>query len=103
MRYFKATDGKVTVFRGSAMQVFRAANFRTEMLTKGWSPIGEISFSLVRAGGNRPAVEISAAEYEALQAAKRARIARDYGAADVSKSNSPQSSWVRNKELETAS
>jgi hypothetical protein len=97
IRYFKATDGVITVFRASATRVYASAWFTTE----GNRPIGDIGFSGKPLPlGKYPAVEITKAEYEALQAAKLERVK---AAGENPKwATSPQSSWVRNAALTEA-
>ena len=85
-RYFKATDGKITVFRASKTRVYRSARIH-----------GVISFST---GGNpspgwHPAVEIDQAEYVRLNSIKTKRIA----AAAGQRFAGPQDSWVENADL----
>jgi hypothetical protein len=102
-RYFKATDGQVTVFRQAnagktGAGYFRWAHFRTDDLTHGPAPVGEISWSIGWREGAWPAEEIDAAAYKTLAVLKARRIRRDYGEhANVA---SRLTSWVRNAELE---
>jgi hypothetical protein len=97
-RYFKATDGRVTVFRATSRVGYRYARFTTQELTRGPTPIGDIVFSLGTTGGGFPAIEIDAVEYQALRAAKIDRQHRDCpGVGGFTKS--PRASWVRNVDL----
>jgi hypothetical protein len=84
-RFFKATDGDVTVFRASDTKVYQSA-------TKDrWT----ISFSSKPAGlGAMPAVEITKAEYTALVALKQARVQASGGR--HSDGGAPGDSWVAN-------
>jgi hypothetical protein len=99
-RYFKATDGRVTVFRAPSRAVYRWAHFRTEETTYGWAPFGEISFSFGRRDGAYPTIEIDAAEYTTLRVLKARRIVLN-GERAPGVLRSPQNSWVRNAELES--
>jgi hypothetical protein len=102
-RYFKATDGQVTVFRQSRHDVFRSADFRSELMTRGWSLVGSISFvvTLPWHPDSFATKEISAAEYNTLAVLKERRLLADYCAqAALAASRSPQNSWVRNADLE---
>jgi hypothetical protein len=97
LRYFKATDGQITVFRASATRAYASAWFTTE----GNRPIGDIGFSGKPLPlGKYPAVEITKAEYEALQAAKVERVKA--AGENLKWATSPQSSWVRNADLTEA-
>lgn len=93
-RYFKATNGTVTMFRASKTRVYLSAQFRPA-----------ISFS----GNNRtyphPVEEINKAEYDRLVKLKNERVK----AADASKSDKrhtysvgPQDSWVYNADIPAA-
>jgi hypothetical protein len=97
-RYFKATDGRVTVFRQASRQVYRWVHFRTEDLTRGPAPVGEITWSIARRDGAHPAEEIGPTEHTTLAVLKARRLHADYG--DAGDARSPQNSWVRNADLE---
>lgn len=98
MRYFKSSNGTVTVFRASATRSYTFAGW---ISTKdGCGVTGDIGFSNALRGArytSANAVEITKAEYEALQAAKRSRVAAAGGAPEWA--TSPQNSWVRNSDL----
>lgn len=83
-RFFKATDGKVTVFRSSETRAYRSASF----VTRDTGKVARISFSA--GSGSYATEEISEAEYRALVARK---IERAPG------SSSPQDSWISNAAL----
>jgi hypothetical protein len=97
-RYFKATDGRVTVFRAASRQVYRWVHFRTEDLTLGPAPVGEITWSIARRDGAWAAAEIDAMTYKTLTVLKARRLHADHG--DTANTGSPQNSWVRNADLE---
>lgn len=87
LRYFKGSDGKITVFRGST-RMFRAVSTT--------DPAGRhsISFAGTLGPGRFPVEEISKAEYQKLVRAKLARVS----ALDVRGSgSSPQDSWITNE------
>lgn len=88
-RYYKATDGKVTVFRATAERQYRSASF----ITKPDGQIARLSFS--SGSGSYETQEITAAEYRALVALKESRC-RLQGRTDAS---SPQCSWISNASL----
>lgn len=91
-RYFKATDGKVTVFRSSEERVYRAASFKTK-------PDGRIfGIGFSSGSGSYETVEITQAEYESLVARKMARV-RASGATARGAGSSPQDSWISNASL----
>lgn len=91
-RYFKATDGKITVFRASKTRVYQSAS--------GFGPKESISFS--GRPGPFPTTEISKAEYDALVVVKAARIASRWATKYPGEAmpswagSSPQDSWVDN-------
>jgi hypothetical protein len=97
MRYYKATDGHVTVFRGSAERVYHSAAFRSAC-TDGehWTCGYGISFSAkpTQGPGRYPCEEIVQSEYEALSARKILRLKA--AGRDLRGSLSPQDSWVAN-------
>lgn len=87
-RYFSATDGKTTVFRGTGRpDGFKFASFDADLRN--------ISFHNSPKPGCYPAVEITAAEYKALTAIKLARLK----AASWGYYTSPSDCWVSNSEL----
>ena len=102
VRYYKATDGVLTVFRATT-RVCASAWFTTETGQGGLpllrrSPgIGFSPHAPGARGGNYPAVEITEAEYGALVVAKIARIKND--GRDPKYFTSLQDSWVRNRAL----
>jgi hypothetical protein len=100
-RYFKATDGSRTYFRASETKIYQSIIVY---------PSGYVSFSSKPAGksiivgGDYPAIEIDAAAYRALQAAKMARVRALYMAKGVDPlprgaGTAPTDSWVRNADL----
>jgi hypothetical protein len=100
-RYFKATNGEFTIFRGSASRVYRSAWIMIDRIRErsedwSWVPVGEPQpvnqgFSAnIGPIGALKAVEIDKAEYDALVQAKKARTS----------DNAPRASWVRNADLE---
>lgn len=90
-RYFKATDGKITVFRASEERVYLSAT------TVGRHGGHRISYSAAPAKhGSYPTVEITKAEYDALVGLKKARVE-----GSRSSGTSPQESWVSNASLPT--
>jgi hypothetical protein len=97
-RYFKATDGKITVFRASETKAYAFATFKGEKLAEDHAWCGQIGFSAK--AGDHPAVEITKAEYEALVAQKTARInAKNEARKAEGKrvwSVGPSDSWVQN-------
>jgi hypothetical protein len=90
-RYFKATDGKITVFRASKTKVYQSAG--------GFGPREWIRFSTYAANvgtaNKRACIEIDKAEYDRLNAIKFARLGAANGIG-------PQDSWVENSEIEPA-
>src|SRR5690242_11559387 len=98
-RYFKSTDGRVTVFRASDTRDYQSAAFVSVVDDAGTGRIkGYIQFSGASADsflGGWPATGIDKAEYERLIAIKRRRTA---GSAY---SNAPRDSWIANRELES--
>jgi hypothetical protein len=77
--YFAGTDGTVTVFRASPTRVYQSATFRPISFSA-WAP---------KAPGAFCVSEVTKAEYERLVALKKSRTS----------DNSPQASWVHNREL----
>ena len=102
VRYYKATDGVLTVFRATA-RVCASAWFTTETGQGGLpllrrSPgIGFSPHALGARGGNYPAVEITEAEYDTLVAAKIERVKNE--GRDPKYFASLQDSWVHNRAL----
>jgi hypothetical protein len=87
MRYYKATNGQITVFR-STNRTYRSASFTTQ-------PSGQVSsigFSAV--SGQYPAIEISRQKYLQLQQLKADRCQTENARADH-----PGASWVRNSDI----
>ena len=92
MRYFKATDGVITVFRSSATRVYVSASFtRYDGETR---PSGDIGFSAKP--GKFPTTEITHSEFVELTAAKVKRMKADGCPTWMT---GPQQSWVRNEAL----
>ena len=90
LRYFKATNGRFTVFRASPTRAYTMATIRSNAEQV-------IDFSLSYSGvGDCPAVEITKAEYDALNAAKAARFER---LGLPLKYVAPRDSWVSNAEI----
>jgi hypothetical protein len=97
-RYFQATDGTFTVFRGTD----RPAGFKFATFTTYGGPtpgVHSIAFSNVRKIGSRHTVEISKAAYAELTATKQARIRSAGG--NPKWETSPQECWLRNSDLPT--
>lgn len=102
MRYYKATDGVLTVFRATDGNGYAFAVFCTDCTgalpfpapRRGQMPIG---FSNVSGADRHPAVEITASEYQALQAAKVERVKNS--GRDPKYYTAPSDSWVRNKAI----
>lgn len=90
-RYFSGTNGTVTVFRASPTKVYRSASFG------GGLALGGLAFSGKPPSPNCPiaVVEITKAEFDALNRAKTRRIE-----AAGRKYVSPQDSWVDNADLD---
>lgn len=103
-RYFRSTDGHITVFRATASKAYQSAFFAsTQDDNARWVRSGPIGFSATSATegahlrGHHPAEEIVQSEYEALVAHKNTRLkARGLHPARY---NSPQESWVSNAAL----
>jgi hypothetical protein len=101
-RYYKATDGLLTVFRASK-RVYASAWFTTEIGQGGLPFVRRspgIGFSMHAPGargGNYPTEEITEAEYAALVAAKVERVKNE--GRDPKYFTSPQDSWVHNRAL----
>lgn len=89
-RYFKATNGRFTVFRMSPTRVYLSA-----WIQSGATHITNYGFSMKRpAAGSVPAVEITRAEYDALNKRKIERIVARGG---NPKYAAPADSWVANE------
>ncbi len=87
-RYFKSTDGTVTIFR---------ATTNPNGFAYGLFNGGGYGFSNTLRVGARPAVEITEAEYASLTHAKHRRW---YAEGSFHRgATGPQSSWVRNADL----
>ena len=102
VRYYKATDGLLTVFRATT-RAYASAWFTTET-GQGRLPflrrspgIGFSKHALGTRGGEYPTVEITEAEYAALVAAKVARVKNE--GRDPKYFTSLQDSWVDNQAL----
>lgn len=99
-RFFKATDGDITVFRASATKFYHSANFSSDQQVAGGPMmlLERISFSQYDhvPGHTYPAEEIVQSEYATLVARKNSRI-KAHG--DNREGASPQESWVRNAAL----
>lgn len=90
LRYFKATNGRFTVFRSSPTRAYTAATIycNADRVT---------DFVLSYTGrGNLPAVEITREEYNALNDAKQRRIEAAGGRVSYA---APRDSWVRNSDI----
>jgi hypothetical protein len=101
-RFFKATDGHVTVFRASDTRDYKSAFFTSTEVDGRWVRQGPISFSGnpivgVKISIQHPAVEIVQSEYETLIAGKNTRVQATGG--DPRHATSPQHSWVSNAAL----
>jgi hypothetical protein len=92
MRYYKATEGTVTVFRGTNSRVYLGAWIH---VVSGPRANG-YGFSMKRGAGQLAAVEITKTEYNALNDVKQARILAAGGSL---KYVAPCDSWVRNADL----
>ena len=90
-RYFKATDGIVTVFRASATRAYLFASFNAPNGVMGGKWEDKPSFSAK--AGKFPAEEISKVEYDALVARKNERIGANKPKWAYSQ---PWNSWIRN-------
>lgn len=91
MRYFKATDGNITVFCSSA-RVYLSASFRSG----GQNPAHLISRLSFGANGKHPTEEITLEEYVALQDAQADRLK---AAGRNMKMIGSQDYWVSNAAL----
>jgi hypothetical protein len=102
-RFFKATDGYITVFRASAMRFYHSANFSSDQQVAGGPMVllESISFSQYDhvPGHTYPAEEIVQSEYDTLVARKNSRVKAHGGR--HSDGASPQDSWVSNAALLT--
>lgn len=88
-RYFKATNGTVTVFRAS----------KTKVYTHGAQiDLWNVAFATAAKPGLWPAEEITKGEYDTLQARKVERV-RSSGH-PIAWASSPYNSWVNNAALE---
>lgn len=84
LRYFTATDGKITVFRASATMSYVSCNIAARSWSKSAKP------------GNVPAVETDRAAYQTLIARKQARTA------GMRYADAPTDSWVENDSIAMA-
>jgi hypothetical protein len=94
-RYFKATDGQITFFRGTGI----STGFRYGWRARGHSR-GYLGFSNACRDSKAayfPATEITKAEFKALVALKAARVIASGG--DNARESSPQDAWVDNAAL----
>jgi len=82
-RYFKATNGTLTVFRSTMTRPYNSAWIK-----------GTRSFGFSEKAGECPAIEITADEYTALVAIKARRLG--------GKMTGPADSWVLNSDLSPA-
>jgi hypothetical protein len=90
LRYFKATDGRFTIFRATASRVYGSAWIQTN-----GERVTLAGFSMKPAGMYPlPAIEIDRMEYHRLTALKMARIVTAGG---NPKWAAPSDSWVRNQ------
>lgn len=112
-RFYKATDGRITVYRGTETREYRSATFGSHYLTPadgvdissaGWYRKGSLGFSASTPGGSRAAwggwhatEEITQSEYETLIATRNTWLqARGI---DLRDRTSPQESWLPNAML----
>lgn len=94
LRYFKATNGRFTVFRSSPGRVYTAATIQCDANRVTY-------FSLSYTGrGEIKVEEISRAEYNALNDAKARRFERAGAPLNYA---APRDSWVSNADLEASS
>lgn len=116
-RYFKATDGKFTIFRASESRAYRYGWMTIDQPHRR-APDGyykrdgeaiplDVSFTNTKRLGACPAIEIGKHEYQVLVAIKTARVEawREERRAEgqtMFGSISPSDSWVRNDELPEA-
>lgn len=91
LRYFKATNGRFTVFRSSPTRAYVSATIHCNA-----DRVTDFSLSYTAGRGALPAEEITRAEYNALNAAKQRRIEARGG---MVKYAAPRDSWVSNAEL----
>lgn len=101
-RYYKATDGYITVFRATEERAYKSAHFSGDQKVPGgpWVSVSAISFSAAppaKSMFSHATEEITQSEYETLQARKVTRIKA--GGADPRNHTSPQASWVSNAAL----
>jgi hypothetical protein len=98
IRYFKATNGRFTVFRASPTRVYLSAWIQSDA-----KRVTDFGFSMLSAKGRVPAEEMTKDEYEALVKRKTARIearkaeiVASGGQISRSFGSSPSDSWVAN-------
>lgn len=92
-RYFKATNGTVTIFRASDARVYQSAWIQLH-------PTGAVhlmGFSARQRGGELVVEEIVKSDYDTLVARKNARL-KAIGARDDA-FGEPRNSWVNNEAL----
>ena len=92
IRYFKATNGRFTIFRASASRVYGSAWIQCDA-----NRVTVAGFSMKAASASVypiPAIEIDRAEYDRLNARKAERIVLQGG---NPKWAAPSDSWVRNE------
>jgi hypothetical protein len=95
--YYKATDGRYTVFRGTESRAYRSAWIQAYDYAQ---RIEDYGFSMKAPTADQyPAVAITKAEYEVLNQCKTDRIVA--GGGDP-KHAAPRDSWVRNADLPAA-
>jgi hypothetical protein len=100
-RYWKASNGRITAFRASDDREYQSAWWNTEVVEGVARVVGGIVFSKKPATGDKcEAIEISAAEYEALMARQRTRVIAAGGTPSRPvegwpKGAVPQDCWVR--------
>jgi hypothetical protein len=87
IRYFRATNGRFTVFRAST-RVYLSAWIQSNA-----ERVTNYGFSMLSAKGRVPAEEMTKAEYDALNARKIERI---IAAGRQPKNAAPRDSWVAN-------
>lgn len=102
-RFYKSTDGHITVFRATAERRYQSAFFSSTQIDGGrWVRFGPIGFSATGTSGaavsnQHAAEEIVQSEYETLVARKNSRLKAE--GRDPAGNASPQNSWVSNAAL----
>ncbi len=99
MPFFKATDGKITIFRATGRpNGFAFGYFTTGTDSRGEpEPAGTIGFSNTPGSDRHTAIPLQRAEHARLVALKAERVKADYG--DKGYHNGPQDCWIRNSQL----